>query len=56
MHFRTKMSKTLLDDVQKLQWRTPDELRDSFGVDFHPSTVSKPSNSTKPVCLAQLIT
>lgn len=35
---RTKMSKTLLDDVQKLQWRTPDELRDSFGVDFHPST------------------
>lgn len=34
------MSKTLLDDVQKLQWRTPDELRDSFGVDFHPSTVS----------------
>lgn len=50
------MSKSLLDDVEKLQWRTPDELRDSFGVDFHPGTVRKHFNSAKPACLAQLIT
>ncbi|OWZ30777.1 flavoprotein [Cryptococcus neoformans var. grubii Br795] len=48
---RTKMSKQLLDDVGKLQWRTPDELRDSFGVDFHPGT-----NVTKVDFEAQTVT
>lgn len=35
---RTKMSKGLADDASKLEWRKVDELRDEFGVDFHPST------------------
>lgn len=34
------MSKGLADDASKLEWRKVDELRDEFGVDFHPSTVS----------------
>ncbi|ODO07253.1 flavoprotein [Cryptococcus wingfieldii CBS 7118] len=35
---RTKMSKGLVDDADKLQWRKPDELKDAFGVDFYPGT------------------
>ncbi|KAK8865946.1 hypothetical protein IAR55_001095 [Kwoniella newhampshirensis] len=35
---RTKMSKGLVDDAAKLQWRKPEELRDDFGVEFHPGT------------------
>ena len=34
------MSKALLDDVDKLQWRSPAELKDDFGVSFMPGTVS----------------
>ena len=36
---RTKMSKGLVDDAVKLQWRKPEELKDDFGVDFYPGTV-----------------
>ncbi|WVQ70941.1 hypothetical protein IAR50_000466 [Cryptococcus sp. DSM 104548] len=35
---RTKMSKALVDDAAKLEWRKPDELKNDFGVDFHPGT------------------
>ncbi|WVN85415.1 uncharacterized protein L203_100561 [Cryptococcus depauperatus CBS 7841] len=35
---RTKMSKVLLDDVEKLQWRTPKTLKSDFEVDFYPGT------------------
>jgi len=36
---RTKISKGLVDDASKLTWRKPEELKDDFGVDFHPGTV-----------------
>lgn len=35
---RTKLSKGLVDDATKIQWRTPDELRDEFGVDVRLGT------------------
>ncbi|KAK4688003.1 apoptosis-inducing factor 3, partial [Tremellales sp. Uapishka_1] len=35
---RTKMSKGLVDDAEKLQWRTPSELKDDFGVEFLSGT------------------
>jgi hypothetical protein len=38
------MSKGLADDASKLEWRKVDELRDEFGVDFHPSTVGRAEN------------
>ena len=34
------MSKALVDDAEKIQWRKPEELKSDFGVDFHPGTVS----------------
>jgi hypothetical protein len=34
------MSKGLVDNADKLQWRKMDELKNEFGVDFHPATVS----------------
>lgn len=37
---RTKLSKALIDDETKLQWRTPEMLKDEFKVDFKPATVS----------------
>lgn len=37
---RTKLSKALVDDENKLQWRTPEVLKNDFKVDFKPSTVS----------------
>lgn len=36
---RTKLSKALIDDEAKLQWRTPEMLKDEFKVDFKPATV-----------------
>ncbi|KLT42943.1 hypothetical protein CC85DRAFT_285101 [Cutaneotrichosporon oleaginosum] len=35
---RTKLSKGLVDDATKVQWRTPEELRDDFGVDVRLGT------------------
>lgn len=35
---RTKLSKALIDDAEKVQWRTPEELKNDFGVDLHLST------------------
>ncbi|GFZ43525.1 hypothetical protein JCM24511_01245 [Saitozyma sp. JCM 24511] len=47
---RTKMSKALVDDAQKLAWRSPEVLKDEFGVDFHPATsVTKVDPSSKTV-------
>ena len=37
---RTKLSKALIADEAKLQWRTPDELKNDFKVDYKSSTVS----------------
>jgi len=37
---RTKLSKALVDDESKLQWRTPEELKNDFKVDYKSSTVS----------------
>jgi len=34
------MSKGLVDDPSKLEWRKPEELKNDFGVDFQPGTVS----------------
>jgi hypothetical protein len=34
------LSKGLADDASKVEWRKPQELKDDFGVDFHPGTVS----------------
>jgi len=42
-HCRTKLSKTLIDDAAKLQWRKPEELKEDFGVDFQPGTVILPT-------------
>lgn len=39
---RTKLSKALIDDENKLQWRSPDVLKSDFKVDFKPATVSIP--------------
>ncbi|EIW72762.1 hypothetical protein TREMEDRAFT_67043 [Tremella mesenterica DSM 1558] len=47
---RTKMSKGLVDDAEKLQWRSPQELRDDFGVTFKPATsVTKVNPTAKTV-------
>ncbi|WWC58706.1 uncharacterized protein I303_101250 [Kwoniella dejecticola CBS 10117] len=35
---RTKLSKGLLDNAEKAQWRKPEELKNDFGVDFHSGT------------------
>ncbi|KAI9635272.1 uncharacterized protein MKK02DRAFT_25715 [Dioszegia hungarica] len=35
---RTKLSKALVDDAEKLQFRTPEVLKNDFGVDFHSGT------------------
>lgn len=35
---RTKLSKGLVDDAAKIQWRTPQELKDEFGVDVRLGT------------------
>ncbi|BEI83561.1 hypothetical protein CcaverHIS002_0401650 [Cutaneotrichosporon cavernicola] len=35
---RTKLSKALVDDASKIQWRTPEELRNEFGVDVRLGT------------------
>jgi len=35
---RTKLSKGLVDDASKVQWRKPEELKEDFGVDFRPAT------------------
>ncbi|WVR05904.1 hypothetical protein IAU60_002930 [Kwoniella sp. DSM 27419] len=48
---RTKMSKGLIDDAEKLQWRKPEELKNDFGVDFHPGT-----SVTKVDLTAQTVT
>jgi len=37
---RTKLSKALIADESKLQWRSPDELKNDFKVDYKSSTVS----------------
>lgn len=37
---RTKLSKALVDDEKKLEWRTPEVLKNDFKVDFKPATVS----------------
>jgi hypothetical protein len=37
---RTKLSKALVDDETKLQWRTAEELKNDFKVDYKSSTVS----------------
>lgn len=37
---RTKMSKGLVDDEGKLQWRSPEVLKNDFKVDFKSATVS----------------
>ena len=34
------MSKGLADDAKKIEWRSPEELKNEFGVEFHPGTVS----------------
>ncbi|WVF70484.1 hypothetical protein IAT40_005274 [Kwoniella sp. CBS 6097] len=47
---RTKMSKALVDNAEKLQWRKPEELKDDFGVEFHPGTsVTKVDTSAQTV-------
>ncbi|WWC86273.1 uncharacterized protein L201_001146 [Kwoniella dendrophila CBS 6074] len=47
---RTKMSKGLVDNAEKLQWRKPEELKNDFGVDFHPGTsVTKVDFSSQTV-------
>ncbi|KAK6905738.1 hypothetical protein I203_106569 [Kwoniella mangroviensis CBS 8507] len=47
---RTKMSKGLVDNAEKLAWRKPEELKSDFGVDFHPGTsVTKVDFSSQSV-------
>ncbi|ORY32308.1 hypothetical protein BCR39DRAFT_523859 [Naematelia encephala] len=47
---RTKMSKGLVDDAEKLQWRKPEELKNDFKVDFQPGTsVTKVDKEAKTV-------
>jgi NADPH-dependent 2,4-dienoyl-CoA reductase/sulfur reductase-like enzyme len=36
---RPKLSKSLLTDLKKLHWRTPELLRDELQIDFRPGTV-----------------
>ncbi|KAH7106851.1 hypothetical protein BKA62DRAFT_611672 [Auriculariales sp. MPI-PUGE-AT-0066] len=36
---RPKLSKALLTDLNKLQWRTPEFLKSELEVDFHPNTI-----------------
>lgn len=44
------MSKGLVDDAGKLAWRTSQELKDDFGVDFHPGvSVTKVDSAGKSV-------
>ncbi len=35
---RTKLSKALITDASKLEWRSPSELQTKYGVVFRPST------------------
>jgi len=44
------MSKGLVDDAGKLAWRSAQQLKDDFGVDFHPGvTVTKVDSDGKSV-------
>jgi hypothetical protein len=43
---RTKLSKALVDDETKLQWRTAEELKNDFKVDYKSSTVSSVPDSS----------
>ncbi|KAG9127258.1 hypothetical protein FRC07_015116 [Ceratobasidium sp. 392] len=36
---RTKLSKALITDPSKIEWRTPDVLKSRYGVTFRPGTV-----------------
>lgn len=47
---RTKLSKGLVTDTTKVQWRTPEELKNDFKVDLHTSTtVTKVDPSSRTV-------
>lgn len=47
---RTKLSKALVDNAKEVQWRTPQELKDDFGVDLRTGvTVTQVDTDKKEV-------
>ncbi|KAG8746964.1 hypothetical protein FRC10_002763 [Ceratobasidium sp. 414] len=53
---RTKLSKALITDPSKIEWRTADALRDKYGVTFRPGTVRIPSMTIlHPTDLVELL-
>jgi hypothetical protein len=43
IHLRTKLSKALITDVSKLEWRTPADLKIKYGTALRIGTVGLPS-------------
>ena len=48
---RTKLSKALITDASKIEWRTAADLRIKFGVTLRTSTVREICESPRDVCL-----